>query len=186
MISDEQDKKVFSKMVFPELKDNQNISVNISEESRSVIISSYIKDSYNNVYTFRPPTNTQEIGQLYRIFFQDKFPKEISELDKFFVAVDEQERVIGGICYKNQDRESIFIDGTVVVPKLKGRGIGSSMLEDFCGRIASDGFSVCKTFYFMEDFYGKRGFKLDKAWGAMVRFLSDEDSVEVRGQYCRV
>jgi long-chain acyl-CoA synthetase len=186
LIADEDDKKVFSKMVFPELKDTSDIKINISDENKSVIISSFIKDSYGNMYTFRPPTGTQEIGQLYRIFFQDKFPKEISEFDRFFVTVDEQERVIGGICYKIQDSDSVFIDGTVVVPKMKGRGIGTAMLEDFCGRIASDGFSVCKTYYFMQDFYSKRGFKLDKAWGAMVRFLTSEENMEVKGQYCRI
>ena len=158
----------------------------LTEERKSVIIQSYIKDRYGVIYNFRQPSSPQEIGQIYRIFFQDKFPKEISESDRFFVATDEQENVIGGICYKIQDKDSVFIDGTVVVPKLKGRGIGSAIVQDFCGRVGSMGFSVCKTYYFMQEFYGKHGFKLDKGWGAMVKFLASENSPEIKGQYCRI
>lgn len=171
MIIDSYDKKVFSKMVFPELHETKEIEIVISNDNQNVIIRSELTDQYDVKYGFRQPQSPQEIGQLYRIFFQDKFPKEISDSDMFYVATDDQDKVIGGICYQIQDKDSVFIDRTAVVPKLKGRGIGSAMLEDFCQRCSGNGFKVCKTYYFMQDFYLKRGFRLDKAWGAMVRFL---------------
>lgn len=171
LLLDKFDKKVFNKMVFPELQDTKEFELIVSDKSQNVLVVSELKDSYGVKYNFRPPVNAQEIGQLYRIFFQDKFPKDILESDRFYVATDAQDKVVGGVCYQIQDKDSVFIDRTAVVPKLKDRGIGSAMLEDFCQRSSNNGFKYAKTYYFMQDFYLKRNFRLDKAWGALIRFL---------------
>ena len=36
-------------------------------------------------YTMREPLDPGEIGQLYRLFFEENYPKRISEMDKHFV-----------------------------------------------------------------------------------------------------
>ena len=47
-------------------------------------------------------------------------------------------------------------------------------LEDFVARLASHGTSVVKTGFIMREFCEKRGFRLDRRWGGLVRVLSEE------------
>ncbi|MBZ0265768.1 GNAT family N-acetyltransferase, partial [bacterium] len=73
--------------------------------------------------------------------------------------------------YKIQSEEVVHLDGLVVSTPLKLRGIGSALLEDFANRMVSQGVKVIKTHFFLRDFCSKRGFKVDRAWGGLVRFL---------------
>jgi len=45
------------------------------------------------------------------------------------------------------------------------------MLEDFCSRMAGLKFSVVLTHFFLPAFFLKAGFKVDKRWGALVKYL---------------
>ena len=45
------------------------------------------------------------------------------------------------------------------------------MIEDFCGRMAAAGVSVVLTHFYLPDLFLRSGFKVDKRWGAMVRYV---------------
>jgi predicted GNAT family acetyltransferase len=119
-----------------------------------------------------------EIGQLFRLFFYENYPKMISDQDRYLIVLDSQERIIGGICYKRIDENIAQLDGTVVASFLKERGIGSAMIEDFCNRMASQGIQIIKTHFFIPQFFIKLGFKVDQRWGALVKFLTPKNVKE--------
>jgi hypothetical protein len=50
-------------------------------------------------------------------------------------------------------------------------GIGGAILEDFCARLAGEGFKILKTDFVLRRFYTKHGFHVDARWGGLVRFL---------------
>jgi predicted GNAT family acetyltransferase len=119
----------------------------------------------------REPLDPGEIGQLYRLFFEENYPKSISEMDKHFVVTDSHNRVVAGLCYIPLENDVILLDGSAVTTALKGRGIGSAMIENFSGRMAALGAKVIKAHFLMGSFYLKLKFRVDKKWGALVRFL---------------
>jgi GNAT superfamily N-acetyltransferase len=61
----------------------------------------------------------------------------------------------------------------VVAPPLKGRGLASALLEDFCVRMEARGIRLVKTDFFLRHFYAANGFQVDKRWGGLVRHLTD-------------
>ncbi|MBN2105134.1 GNAT family N-acetyltransferase [bacterium] len=175
-LTDSDDRNIFSRMVFPQYQHRKELEVLKFGESESehVIVHTTITDKYNNQYTIRPPVAPAEIGQLYRLFFNQNFPKEISEQDKHFVVLNAQERVIAGISYQLQENNVAEIQGIVVSSPLKERGLGTAILEDFCNRMASEDIHVIKAHFFLQPFYEKFGFRVDKSWGALVKFLTPE------------
>ncbi len=178
LLTNQKDRDVFSKMIFPRtarIRHAEALAVG-EAETRHVIVRTQITDKEGREYYVYEPTRASEIGRLYRMFLEQHYPKTISQQDRFFVAVDSLERIIGGISYKILDDEvSAHLDGVVVENTLSSRGIGSALLEDFCARMHNQGIKIVKTFYFIPEFYLKRNFKLDKRWGGLVRFLEDED-----------
>ena len=168
-----EDLMVFSKMVFPRLQNRDRINVVKigAKQKEEVIVQTYFTDKNGNNYTFRRPIEPREVGQLYHLFFEENYPKSVSEMDLHFIVLDEQERVVAGLCYIMLDDNVVLLDGAAVSNQLKGRGIGSEMIESFATRMSSQGVKVIKAHFLRGNFYLRLNFKVDKKWGALVRFL---------------
>ncbi len=180
-IQNQDDRDVFSALVFPRSHRQYMMEVTAldAQEQKQVIVRTTITDRYEEFYTIREPLSAEEVGRLYRHFFKQHFPKTVSEMDGHIVITDSLDRIIGGICYKKIDDDVVHLDGLVVAPHLKRRGIGGALLEDFCIRLGSQGVKVIKTHFFMRKFCAKHGFQVDRRWGGLVRFLDVRSDLDV-------
>ncbi len=169
----DEDRLVFSRMVFPRLRGSQALEVlKVGDGGiRQVIVHSYLADRKGGVFTFGETFDPADVGRLYRLFFKENYPKKILEQDRHFVVKDGQERVVGGLCYRMMSRNAVFIDVMVVASALQCGGLGGAMLEDFCSRMAASGVTVVLTHSYLAGFFLRRGFKADRKWGALVRSL---------------
>ncbi len=87
------------------------------------------------------------------------------------MVTDEAEQIVGGVIYRPQDAQSVFLEGIVITPTLTERGIAAAVLDDFCTRMSSRGYRHVKTHFFLRRFYQKHGFRTDARWGGLVRLL---------------
>ena len=173
LMKNKEDKSVFSKMVFPKIQEEQILSINKIKAAKEeqVLINSELIDKNGEKYNFREPLEPSEVGQLYQLFYKVNYPKTISKMDKHFVVTDNNERVIGGLCYKILEDDVALLDGSAIAASLQGRGIGSAMVEDFFTRMASNGIKIVKAHFLLGNYYLKHNFKVDKKWGALVRYI---------------
>ncbi len=173
-------RKVFGQMVFPKSHHPQHMEISAVGESghQYIIVRTNFEDKQGEVFTFREPVEPAEIGQLYRLFFKEGYPKTVSERDRFIVIVDSNHQIVGGLCYRDDGEGVVSLDGSVVAGPFMGRGVGSALLEDFCSRMANQGIRVVKTHFFLRRFYAKRGFTVDSKWGALVRFLEAPEDLD--------
>ncbi len=167
------DKAIFSKMVFPKIRHEQKLDIMKIKAAKKeqVIIRSVLTDKEGNTYNFREPLEPSEVATLYQLFYHVNYPKTISKMDKHFVVTDSNERVIGGLCYKILEDNVVLLDGSAITTSLQGKGIGSAMVEDFFTRMASKGVKVVKAHFLLGNYYLKHNFKVDKKWGALVRYI---------------
>lgn len=172
-ISDPDDRLAFTRLVFPYRERDARMEIQTigDPERNMVIVRSTVKDTQDRTYSVGEPSSPADVGQLYSLFLQSGFPKNISETDRYFVVTDDTEQIIGGIIYRLQDDEVVFLDGIVVAKALAERGIAGAVLEDFVTRMSSRGYKVVKTHFFLRRFYQQHGFLLDNRWGGLVRFL---------------
>ena len=172
-LSDERDRLVFSRMVFPRMEADRRLDVVTQGEEgeRRVVVQSFLQDRAGRTYTFSETLDPAEIGQNYRLFFKENYPKIVSQQDRHFVLKDAQERIVGGLCYRMLSNRVAWIDVIAVTSRLKSSGLGGAALEDFCGRMASQGVPLVMTHLYLPGFFLRHGFKLDKRWGALVKTL---------------
>ena len=168
-----EDRQIFRRLAFPRLRGPADVEVmTVGDRERShVIVRSHVTDRRGETYTVGEPTGAADVGQVYRLFLLEGFPKTVSERDRYLVVTNAQEQVVGGICYQLRGDGVIHLDGTVVARALHERGITGSLLEDFCTRMTEAGQRVIKTHFFLRDFYRRHGFRVDQRWGGLVRFL---------------
>jgi long-subunit acyl-CoA synthetase (AMP-forming) len=172
-LRDERDRLVFSRMVFPRLDRDRRLDVVTQgdEGERRVIVQSFLTDRSGRSYAFSETLDPAEIGQAYRLYFKENYPKIVSQQDRHFVLKDAQERIVGGLCYRMLSNRVAWIDVIAVTSRLKSSGLGGAALEDFCARMASQGVPLVMTHLYLPGFFLRHGFKLDKRWGALVKTL---------------
>ncbi len=177
------DRELFGRLVFPLARRAERFEVmTFGEGERPLVtVRTHFTDAQGESYDFREPMEPEEVGQLYRLFFQERFPKTPSEVDRHLIAVDATARVVGGISYRLASPEVVHVDGLVVNSAVGGRGIGTALLEDFAVRAASRGIKVLRTSYILREFCEARGFRLDRRWGGLVRLLEPEEDPRAGG-----
>ncbi len=174
-ISGAEDKNIFSRMVFPRLMSEQKIDfMKVGERLKEhLVVKFLLTDKSGTQYTQRDPVEPREIGQLYQLFFRENYPKEISANDQHYVVTDENEKIIGGMTWRNLENNNVLMDGIVVTSSLQGRGIASGMIENFFTSMAARGVKVVKAHFLLGNYYLKHYFEVDKKWGALVKRLND-------------
>lgn len=169
------DRHVFGHLVFPRAREVPDLEVlAIGDRSiKQVIVKSQITAHDGTHYFVREATEPSEIGQLYRLFLNQRFQKTVSEFDRFLIVVDSLDRLVGGVCFEIESDRVVYLDGVVIARQLQSSGLGSALLEDFCMRMSNFGSQVVRTHFYRRDFYLKRSFQTDKRWGGLVRFLEN-------------
>ncbi len=172
-LEDPTDRRIFSKMVFPKMKHYQEMDfVKVVDKNKEqIIVQTLIKDKSGLTYTMREPRDAAEVGKLYQLFYEENYPKTVSQMDKYFVVTDKYGRVIGGISYRTLENNIVRLDGTAVTSPLQGKGIGSAMINDFFTRMAAKDVAIIKAHYLLGNYFLKHNFKVDKKWGALVKHL---------------
>ncbi len=167
------DRQAFNRMVFPHRRKDETVEVAAvgSGEVDKVVVRSTITDEHKRQYLVCEPSGPADVGQLYRLFLQAGFPKSISSADRYLVAMDDAEQIIGGAVYRLQNNRPVFLDGIVVSQALWERGIASAILDDFITRMRSQGVGTIRTHFFLRQFYQRHGFRLDTRGGGLVRNL---------------
>jgi long-chain acyl-CoA synthetase len=182
------DRDIFTRLVFPQIRDKQQVDVGKTGEKKDkrVTVSSLLTDKQGEIYIFREPVDPKEIGQLHRIFFQEGYPLTVSEQDRYFIAIDTREKIIGGIAYKFLENNVVQLEGMVVTSSLKNQGIGTAMLEDFCNHMVSLNVSLMKAYFYLPQYFINRGFKVDERWGSLIKILSTREPARARGSEAEI
>ena len=173
-ITDPEVKSIFSRMVFPRLQGEQSIDfLKIGDQKQEHLVVRFsFQDRSGHRYTLREPVEARETGQLYQLFFREKYPKEISDYDHQYVLTDEEDKIVGGITYRYIEDHNILLDGIVVTSALQGKGIASGMLEKFFATMSAQGVEVVRAHFLFGNYYMKHFFEVDKNWGALIKKLN--------------
>jgi len=172
-LHDPDEKNIFSRMVFPRLHGEEGIEfMKIGESKKGHLVVRFtLQDKSGKRYTLREPIEARETGQLYQLFFREKYPKEIADNDHQYVLTDENEKIVGGITFRHLEDQNILLDGIVVTSSLQGKGIASGMIEHFFASMAARGVKLVKAHFLFGNYYLKHFFDVDKHWGALIKTL---------------
>jgi len=167
------DRLVFSRLVFPSARSIKPVDVRaVGDQERGyVVVSSHIRDRRGDTYTVREPIDPAEIGRLFRLYLDSGMPLSLGDQARYLMAIDGEERIVGGICYKLLEPTVAHMDGLVISSALRGHGLGGELLEDFSHRLESQGVQALNTHFISRPFLRAHRFQVDERWGGLVRFL---------------
>jgi len=172
LLTESEDRSVLSRLVYPHAPVETPLElVAIGRRERHVVVRTHISNARKETFTVREPVEPAEIGRLYRLFREEGMPLDVSARDRHFVAIDNQDRIIGGICFRFEEDPVVHLEGVVVYTPLQRWGIRGAMVEDFCQRMSDQKVAVIKTHFSSRTLFLSHGFHVDHRWGGLVRFL---------------
>ena len=176
-IDDPEDRSAFVQMAFPHGRPEQRLElITVGSSEKQIVIQSQIQDRDGRTYKVREPIDASEVGRLYRWYAQTGLPKTITGNSQFLVLLDTRDEIVGGLVFESESATIANLRGIVVRRELKGRGLNSMLLEDFCHRMAGRGVQVVRTFFFAHTFYARHGFHVDPRWGGLIREVGASSS----------
>jgi long-chain acyl-CoA synthetase len=172
-LTSDADRDAFSRMVFPRFRGTGRVEILSlgSPEHRKVIVQTSIRDRSGRSYMVREPVAPAEIGLFHRLLYEADYPRRITSGEQYLVVASESDEMVAGLCATMTDSGSAHLTGLAVSPALRGHGLASALLEDWCVRMAGRGIRVVRTDFFLRHFFAANGFRVDTRWGGLVRFL---------------
>jgi GNAT superfamily N-acetyltransferase len=121
----------------------------------------------------RVPAGPAEVGRLYRLLSESGLAASSSS--RQLLLLDAEERVVGGLVWRPATPRVAHFEGVVIAPALRSQRLAQALLEDFAARLTAAGYVAIHSHFGPEPFPFAPGFRVDRRWGGLVRFLTPVD-----------
>ena len=161
------------RLAFPALPPSDDIELiatrSTSLDDIEVMISRH--DQKGGSYRIRKAMHPREIMQLQQLFIKASMSVNFSQEHHYLVALNQKERVIGGIFFLDQSNDLVYMDKVVVSEAYRRTGVSRGILEEFFNRMRSAGKKMIITGFLHPGYFYKFGFQIEKDQGGLVKYL---------------
>jgi long-chain acyl-CoA synthetase len=162
------DRRAFGELVFPQAEPLQDAELR-SAPGGAVLVLSHLAGATGTRFTVREPAGPAEVGRLYRLLSDSGLAPGASS--RQLVLLDGEDRIVGGITWRVAAPRVAHVEGVVIAPAVRAQKLAGALIEDFCARLASAGYTAVHTHFGPGPFPFAPGFRVDRRWGGLVRFL---------------
>ena len=167
-----EDRRAFGELVFPDAATLQEAEVAAAPGKARAFVLSHVTGEGDHRYAVREPTGPAEIGRLYRLLSESGL--QPGGASRHLVMLDAEERVVGGVTWRPAGPRVAHVEGIVLAPSVRSQRLAGPLVEDFCARLAGAGYAAVHTHFGPGPFPFAPGFRVDRRWGGLVRFLGGE------------
>ena len=177
-LATDEERHAFARLVFPFARTSRPVGVSVVGDAvKHVVLATELVDRNDAAWVVRDPVDAAEVGRLYRLFVRAGLPRAFSPERRYLVVLDSAGRIAGGVSYSLLAPDAAQLDGLVVAPSLRGRGLSTALLDDLCARLAALGVrSLLAHFAFRN--LSLPGFRSDRRHGGLVRDLETPAGAE--------
>jgi long-subunit acyl-CoA synthetase (AMP-forming) len=173
-----EDRRAFGELVFPRAEPLQEAE--LRSAPGGVVVLSRLEGASGGRFAVREPLSPAEVGRLYRLLSDAGLAPAASS--RQLVLLDAEDRVVGGLTWRVAAPRVAHVEGVVIAPAVRAQELAGALVEDFCARLASAGFAAVHTHFGPGPFPFAPGFRVDRRWGGLVRFLEPPEGGPGRGR----
>ncbi|HEY3448785.1 MAG TPA: GNAT family N-acetyltransferase [Myxococcales bacterium] len=167
----DEERHVFTHLFFPAARTSRPVEVTVVGDAvKHVVVATELVDRQDAAWIVREPVDAAEVGRLYRLFVRAGLPRAFSQERRYLVILDSASRIAGGASFSLLGTDLAQLDGLVITPALRGRGLSSALVDDLCARLAALGVKSVQA-HFAFSHIPLSGFRLDRRHGGLVRDL---------------
>ncbi len=123
------------------------------------------------LYRIRPPFLPKEIAQFHSILLESALSGTFTAEHEFLFAFNSRNRLVGGLYWKNMEKDRIHLEWVAVREKYQKIALSKRLMADFYKRMKHRGIMAITVGFYVEKFFFRQGFKIDKRYGGLVKKL---------------
>ncbi|MCF7822650.1 MAG: AMP-binding protein [Candidatus Marinimicrobia bacterium] len=170
---DEYEAFFLKRLAFPQLPPSEDIELIATRSTTldevEIMISRY--DNKGGTYRIRRAMHPKEIIQLQRLFLQANMEVGFTHEHKFLVAINNKDKVIGGLFYNYQNEDSVYMEKVVVAENHRRSTVSRGLLDEFINRMKNEHRKSIVTGFLHPGYFYKFGFKIEKDQGGLIKYL---------------
>ncbi len=172
-LKDEIDKRVLNNLIYPSISQNFELMAGEESDEKEIVLKTKVTDSFGFSYTIRKPISAFEIASLHKIFILDNYPIKMEPNLQYLIIIDDEdeESIVGGLCFNIKYMNIAQLEGIDISKPYRKRDLSRKLLEDFYNRLHSEGIKTLTTYFYLNTFFEKFGFKIDSRWGGLVKSI---------------
>ena len=123
------------------------------------------------LYRIRPPFLPKEIAQFHSILSESALSGTFTAEHEFLFAFNNRNRLVGGLYWKNMEKDRIHLEWVAVRQKYQKIALSKRLMTDFYKRMKHRGIQIITVGFYVEKFFFRQGFIIDKRYGGLVKKL---------------
>ena len=122
-------------------------------------------------YKIRPPFLPKEIAQFHTLLSESLLNSTFTIEHKFLLIFNLRNRLVGGLFWKPLEKQQIHLEWVAIKPKYRGFNLSKNLMNDFFKRMKYQNIKAITVGFYVEKFFSKYGFKLNKEFGGLVKLI---------------
>ena len=133
-----------------------------------------LEDSDGNMFHVRHVLLPKEVERLHRLFLSAKLDVRFRPEHRFLVAINDRDRIIGGIYYEIEEGgRGAHLEKIVVAEGYRRKGVADGLMKEFFNRLRAAGATRLTTGFFRPEYFYSYGFKIEKKYAGLVKELAE-------------
>ena len=99
------------------------------------------------------------------------FAGKFTSNHEFLLIFNSRNRLAGGLYWKNLKLNRVHIEWVAIKTNFRGLSLSQRLLEDYYERMRQRGINTITVGFYLENFFYKQGFEINKRYGGLVKTL---------------
>ena len=123
------------------------------------------------IYKIRPPLLPKEIARFHTLLSDALLTSTFTSQHEFLLIFNASNRLAGGLYWKNMDPHRVHLEWVAIGDHYRGIALSKRLLYDYYERMRQRGIKVITVGFYLENFFFKQGFEINKRYGGLVKLL---------------
>ena len=173
IILSEEEKFYLARMLFPHVDAAdyvELVTTTHGEDNRlNLVIQTEGMDG--QIYQIRPPFLPKEIGQFHSLLSESSLSGTFTAQHDFLLLFNSRNRMVGGLYWKNMENNRIHLEWVAVRENYRNISLSNRLMDDFYKRMKHRGVDIITVGFYVEKFFFRQGFEINKQYGGLVKRL---------------
>lgn len=169
----DEEKFFLARMLFPHVSSADYVELVTTthgeDERLNLVIQTEGKDG--QVYRIRPPFLPKEIAQFHSLLSESLLSGTFTGKHDFLLIFNARNRLIGGLYWRNMDKKRVHLEWVIIQKKYRNNSLSKRLMDDFYKRMKHNNIEIITVGFYVEKFFYKHGFEIDKQYGGLVKKL---------------
>ena len=170
----EEEKYFLARMLFPHVDPADYVelvnTVKGNDEKLNLVYRTEGGDG--QLYHIRPPFLPKEVAYFHSLMAKENLSGTFRHSHEFLLIFNSRNRLVGGLYWDTPNQARIHLEWIIIRKRYRQLQLSKRLMTEFYHRMKQRGSQIITVGFYLESFFYKQGFKIDREYGGLVKKLN--------------